>query len=293
MNPKIIDGKRIATELLDNLRNEVTSFRKQYHRKPGLAVILVGNNAASSIYVKNKISQTMQIGMESFEHHLKEQTSEIELLTLINTLNNSEKIDGILVQLPLPAHIDAKKVLLAINPAKDVDGFHPESAGKVMIGLDGFIPCTPYGVLEMLRSYSIETSGKHAVVVGRSNIVGKPLSILLAQKRNPGNATVTICHTGTPNIADYTRTADILISAVGSHGIITRDHVKPGAVVIDVGINRITLPDGTHKLVGDVLFDEVEPLVKAITPVPGGVGPMTRAMLLRNTLKAALMAGGK
>ena len=289
----LIDGNALAAEIRAEVQAEVSQLREETGVVPGLNLLLVGEDPASAVYVRNKGKDCEKVGITSTIMRLPATATEQQVLDVVNTWNADASVHGILVQLPLPKHINEHRVINAISPLKDVDGFHPESAGKVMIGLDGFIPCTPYGVLEMLRRYSIETSGKHAVVVGRSNIVGKPLSILLAQKRNPGNATVTICHTGTPNIADYTRTADILISAVGSHGIITRDHVKPGAVVIDVGINRITLPDGTHKLVGDVLFDEVEPLVKAITPVPGGVGPMTRAMLLRNTLKAALMAGGK
>jgi methylenetetrahydrofolate dehydrogenase (NADP+)/methenyltetrahydrofolate cyclohydrolase len=255
--------------------------------------LLVGEDPASAVYVRNKGKDCEKVGIQSTILRLPETASEQEVLDVVHAWNADSSVHGILVQLPLPKHINEHRVINAISPLKDVDGFHPESAGKVMIGLDGFIPCTPYGVLEMLRRYNIETSGKHAVIVGRSNIVGKPLAILLAQKRTPGNATVTICHTGTPDIAQYTRTADILISAVGHHGVITKDHVKPGAVVIDVGINRITLPDGTTKLVGDVLFDEVEPIAQAITPVPGGVGPMTRAMLLRNTLKAAQAVGGQ
>ena len=284
MNPKIIDGKRIATELLDNLRNEVTSFRKQYHRKPGLAVILVGNNAASSIYVKNKISQTMQIGMESFEHHLKEQTSEIELLTLINTLNNSEKIDGILVQLPLPAHIDAKKVLLAINPAKDVDGFHPYNAGQLATGGEGLTPCTPLGCMILAKSIIGNLTGVEAVIVGRSNIVGKPLAQLLTV----ANATVTLAHSGTQDLQSVCRRAELLFVAVGQPKMVQGSWIKPGAVVIDVGINRLfDLETQKHALVGDVDFDAALPIAKAITPVPGGVGPMTIACLLQNTLLSA------
>ena len=284
MNPKIIDGKRIATELLDNLRNEVAAFRKQYHRKPGLAVILVGNNAASSIYVKNKISQTMQIGMESFEHHLKEQTSEIELLTLINTLNNSEKIDGILVQLPLPAHIDAKKVLLAINPAKDVDGFHPYNAGQLATGGEGLTPCTPLGCMILAKSIIGNLTGVEAVIVGRSNIVGKPLAQLLTA----ANATVTLAHSGTQDLQSVCRRAELLFVAVGQPKMVQGSWIKPGAVVIDVGINRLfDLETQKHALVGDVDFDAALPIAKAITPVPGGVGPMTIACLLQNTLLSA------
>ncbi|MFW8744905.1 bifunctional methylenetetrahydrofolate dehydrogenase/methenyltetrahydrofolate cyclohydrolase FolD [Mesorhizobium japonicum] len=284
MNPKIIDGKKVATELLDMLRNEVTTFRKQFHRKPGLAVILVGNNAASSIYVKNKISQTMQVGMESFEHHLKEQTSEIELLTLINALNNSEKIDGILVQLPLPAHIDAKKVLLAINPTKDVDGFHPYNAGQLATGGEGLTPCTPLGCMMLAKSIIGNLTGVEAVIVGRSNIVGKPLAQLLTA----ANATVTLAHSGTQDLQSVCRRAELLIVAVGQPKMVQGSWIKPGAVVIDVGINRLLdLETQKHILVGDVDFDAALPIAKAITPVPGGVGPMTIACLLQNTLLSA------
>lgn len=289
----LIDGNSLAAQIRDEVQAEVAHLRDSSGVVPGLNLLLVGDDPASAVYVRNKGKDCEKVGITSTILRLPDTATEQEVLDIVRTWNDDLSVHGILVQLPLPKHINEHRVINAISPLKDVDGFHPENAGKVMIGLDGFIPCTPYGVLEMLRRYNIETSGKHAVVVGRSNIVGKPLSILLAQKRSPGNATVTICHTGTPNIADYTRTADILISAVGSHGVITKDHVKPGAVVIDVGINRITLPDGTTKLVGDVLFDEVEPIVQAITPVPGGVGPMTRAMLLRNTLTSAQRAGGK
>lgn len=289
----LIDGNSLAAQIREEVQAEVAHLRDSTGVVPGLNLLLVGDDPASAVYVRNKGKDCEKVGITSTILRLPDSATEQEVLDIVRTWNDDASVHGILVQLPLPKHINEHRVINAISPLKDVDGFHPENAGKVMIGLDGFIPCTPYGVLEMLRRYNIETSGKHAVVVGRSNIVGKPLSILLAQKRSPGNATVTICHTGTPNIADYTRTADILISAVGSHGVITKDHVKPGAVVIDVGINRITLPDGTTKLVGDVLFDEVEPIAQAITPVPGGVGPMTRAMLLRNTLTSAQRVGGK
>lgn len=289
----LIDGNSLAAQIREEVQAEVAHLRDSSGIVPGLNLLLVGDDPASAVYVRNKGKDCEKVGITSTILRLPDTATEQEVLDIVCTWNDDASVHGILVQLPLPKHINEHRVINAISPLKDVDGFHPENAGKVMIGLDGFIPCTPHGVLEMLRRYNIETSGKHAVVVGRSNIVGKPLSILLAQKRNPGNATVTICHTGTPNIAEYTRTADILISAVGSHGVITKDHVKPGAVVIDVGINRITLPDGTTKLVGDVLFDEVEPIAQAITPVPGGVGPMTRAMLLRNTLTSAQRAGGK
>ncbi len=289
----LIDGNSLAAQIREEVQAEVAHLRDSSGVVPGLNLLLVGDDPASAVYVRNKGKDCEKVGITSTILRLPDTATEQEVLDIVRAWNDDASVHGILVQLPLPKHINEHRVINAISPLKDVDGFHPENAGKVMIGLDGFIPCTPYGVLEMLRRYNIETSGKHAVVVGRSNIVGKPLSILLAQKRSPGNATVTICHTGTPNISEYTRTADILISAVGSHGVITKDHVKPGAVVIDVGINRITLPDGTTKLVGDVLFDEVEPIAQAITPVPGGVGPMTRAMLLRNTLASAQRAGGK
>jgi len=282
----IIDGNALAAEIRTEVSADVARLTTTTGIVPGLNLLLVGEDPASTVYVRNKSKDCEKVGIRSTIVRMAATATEEEVVEQVREWNNDPTVHGILVQLPIPKHIDEHRVIRTIDPAKDVDGFHPENAGRLLIGLDGFIPCTPYGVLEMLKRYNIETSGKHAVVVGRSNIVGKPLAILLAQKRPQGNATVTICHTGTPNIAEHTRRADILISAVGVHGVITADHVKDGAVVIDVGINRITLPDGTTKLTGDVLFDEVSAKASAITPVPGGVGPMTIAMLLRNTFKA-------
>lgn len=289
----IIDGNALAAEIRAEVAADVARLTASTGIVPGLNLLLVGEDPASTVYVRNKSKDCEKVGIHSTIVRMPATATEEEVVEQVRQWNNDPTVHGILVQLPIPKHINEHRVIRTIDPAKDVDGFHPENAGRLLIGLEGFIPCTPYGVLEMLKRYNIETSGKHAVVVGRSNIVGKPLAILLAQKRPQGNATVTICHTGTPNIAEHTRRADILISAVGVNGVITADHVKEGAVVIDVGINRITLPDGTTKLTGDVLFDEVAAKASAITPVPGGVGPMTRAMLLRNTITAAERIGGR
>ncbi|MBK6760701.1 MAG: bifunctional methylenetetrahydrofolate dehydrogenase/methenyltetrahydrofolate cyclohydrolase FolD [Ignavibacteria bacterium] len=289
----IIDGNALAAEIRAEVAADVARLTASTGIVPGLNLLLVGEDPASTVYVRNKSKDCEKVGIHSTIVRMPATATEEEVVEQVRLWNNDPAVHGILVQLPIPKHINEHRVIRSIDPAKDVDGFHPENAGRLLIGLEGFIPCTPYGVLEMLKRYNIETSGKHAVVVGRSNIVGKPLAILLAQKRPQGNATVTICHTGTPDIAEHTRRADILISAVGVNGVITADHVKEGAVVIDVGINRITLPDGTTKLTGDVLFDEVAAKASAITPVPGGVGPMTRAMLLRNTVTAAERIGGR
>jgi len=286
--PTIIDGNALAATIRGEVAEKVTDLVATHGIKPGLNLLLVGEDPASTVYVRNKGKDCENVGIRSTIVRLPATATEDEVIACVQAWNADDSVHGILVQLPLPKHIDEHRVLRTIDPDKDVDGFHPVNAGKLMIGLDGFIPCTPYGVLEMLKRYNIETSGKHVVVVGRSNIVGKPLAMLLAQKRSPGNATVTICHTGTPDIAEHTRRADIIVSAVGMHGLITADHIRDGAVVIDVGINRITLADGTTKLVGDVDYAAVAPKASAITPVPGGVGPMTRAMLLQNTLTAAI-----
>lgn len=285
--PTIIDGNALAAQVREEVAREVAALTHATGVVPGLNLLLVGEDPASAVYVRNKGKDCEKVGIRSTIVRLTAEATQEEVIAQVMAWNADPSVHGILVQLPLPKHIDEHAVIRAIDPEKDVDGFHPINAGKLMIGLDGFIPCTPYGVLEMLRRYGIETSGKHAVVVGRSNIVGKPLAMLLAQKRPQGNCTVTLCHTGTPDLAEHTRRADILISAVGVHGLITRDHVRQGAVVIDVGINRMELPDGTSRLAGDVLYDEVSEVASAITPVPGGVGPMTRAMLLRNTVTAA------
>ena len=283
---QIIDGKAIAKDIRREVREEVERLVEEGKPTPGLNLLLVGEDPASEIYVRNKAKDCEQVGIRSTIVRMDATVSEGSVIRQVEAWNADPNVHGILVQLPLPKHIDEFKVIRTIAPFKDVDGFHPENAGKLLIGLDGFVPCTPAGVLEMLKRTGIDISGKHAVVVGRSNIVGKPLAMLLAQKRSPGNATVTICHTGTRDLAEHTRRADLLVAAVGKAGVITRELVKEGAVVIDVGINRIEREDGTTYMTGDVDFGPVSEIAQAITPVPGGVGPMTRACLLLNTLKA-------
>lgn len=273
----LIDGKKVAANIKDRIGREVERVKKQTGRVPGLATALVGEDPASAVYVRNKNNTCKELGFQSFQHTLPEETSEKDLLALVGELNRNEDVNGILVQLPLPNHIDSDKVLEAIDPGKDVDGFHPISMGRLMMGAAVLTPCTPSGIIEMLDHYGLEIEGKRAVVLGRSNIVGKPAALLLLH----GNATVTICHSRTRDLPAVTQTADLLIVAVGKANFVTKDMVKDGAVVIDVGVNRV---DG--KLVGDVDFDEVEPKASLITPVPGGVGPMTIAMLMQNTLKA-------
>lgn len=281
----IIDGKAIARTIRSEVAEQVRLIVNRNQRKPGLNLLLVGEDPASNIYVRNKSKDCEQVGIASVVQRLPADVTEEQVIEIIELWNADKYVDGILVQLPLPRHIDEHRVIRTIDPSKDVDGFHPISAGNLMIGIDGFIPCTPAGVLELLKRSNIDPGGMHAVVVGRSNIVGKPLSMLLAQKRPQGNATVTICHTGTKDLIEYTRTADLLVAAIGRAQAITREHVKEGAVVIDVGINRISTPNG-ETMVGDVDYASVFDVVRAITPVPGGVGPMTRAMLLTNTLRA-------
>ncbi len=273
----LIDGKKVAKEIRDAVGQEVQQLKKQSGNVPGLATVLVGEDPASAVYVRSKNKICKELGFVSLEHTLSEDTQEKDLLALVHELNRNEAVSGILVQLPLPKHIDSIKVLEAIDPAKDVDGFHPVSVGRLMMGTAVLAPCTPSGIIEMLDRYGVEIEGRHAVVLGRSNIVGKPVAMLLLHR----NATVTLCHSRTQDLPEVTRSADILIAAVGRPNMVTANMVKEGAVVIDVGINRV---DG--KLVGDVAFDEVEPKASLITPVPGGVGPMTIAMLMANTLKA-------
>ncbi|RMF05675.1 bifunctional methylenetetrahydrofolate dehydrogenase/methenyltetrahydrofolate cyclohydrolase FolD [Candidatus Woesearchaeota archaeon] len=280
MMAKIIDGKKVAEEIKENLKVEVSEFREKNGFPPGLAVVQVGNNPASTAYVSFKQKACEQTGIYSVKHHLDESVSEEELLSLIGKLNSDSKIHGILVQLPLPEHIDEQKVISAIAPEKDVDGFHPVNVGRFVVGMEALLPCTPRGIIRLLESYGVETEGKHAVVVGRSNIVGKPAALMLLKK----NATVSIAHRRTKNLAELTKSADILVVAVGRPGLVTGDMIKEGAVVIDVGINKV---DG--KLVGDVDFESASEKASLITPVPGGVGPMTIAMLLENTLQAARM----
>lgn len=281
-----IDGKAIAATIREEIRIDVERMRAERGRVPGLNLLLVGEDPASQVYVRNKGKACEEVGFRSLIDRRPSDISEEEVLDIVRNWNADPDVDGILVQLPLPKHIDEHKVIETIDPDKDVDGFHPVSAGRLMIGLPGFVSCTPAGILELLERSDVETSGKHVVVVGRSNIVGKPIAMLLAQKRT-GNATVTLCHTGTQDLASYTKQADILIAAVGVAHLVKADMVKPGVVIVDVGMNRIERPDGTSRLTGDVDFEAVEPIAGAITPVPGGVGPMTIAMLLKNTLTAA------
>ena len=274
---KLIDGKRISQEIKDELKAEVAALAQQ-GKTASLAVVQVGADPASSVYVRNKKNACAYIGIGSESYELPEETTEEELLALIQELNQKEEVHGILVQLPLPAHIDEEKVILAIDPSKDVDGFHPQSAGALMIGSKGFLPCTPAGVIQLMKRSGVEMEGKNCVIVGRSNIVGKPMAMLMLRE----NATVTVTHSRTKNLKEVCKQADILIVAIGKPKFINEEYVKEGAVVIDVGIHRL---EG-KKLCGDVDFDAVEPHVSAITPVPGGVGPMTIAMLMDNCVEA-------
>lgn len=271
----ILDGKALAAKCKQEVKKEAESLA----RTPGLAVIIVGNNPASRVYVNSKRKDCEECGFLSEEYALPEETTQAELISLIQKLNGRADIDGILCQLPLPDGIDEEAVLMAISPEKDVDGFHPMNMGALLVGKEGFLPCTPYGIMEILKEYDIDPKGKRCVVIGRSNIVGKPMALLLLQK----HGTVTICHSRTQNLAEICRTADILVAAVGKVNMVTADMVKPGAVVIDVAMNR----NEAGKLCGDVDYPAVKELASAITPVPGGVGPMTRAMLMKNTLLSA------
>ncbi|MBA4600910.1 bifunctional methylenetetrahydrofolate dehydrogenase/methenyltetrahydrofolate cyclohydrolase FolD [Thermoactinomyces mirandus] len=275
---QLINGKQIAKEIRLELKHEVEQLKAE-GLQPGLAVILVGNNPASETYVRGKIRASEEIGIHSQLIRMNDTITQEDLLSKVRELNEDPNIHGILVQLPLPDHINPDKVIEVISPSKDVDGFTPINMGKLVIGQRGLLPCTPYGIMQMLDRTGISLEGKHAVVVGRSNIVGKPMAILLQQ----ANATVTLCHSRTVDLPHYTRQADLIIAAVGKLNLITKEHVKPGAVVIDVGMNR----NDAGKLAGDVNFEEVAPLTSAITPVPGGVGPMTIAMLMKNTVSAA------
>ena len=284
----IIDGKKIAAEI----RAEAAAAAAELSRAgapPGLAVVLVGDNPASLSYVAAKERACAACGIRSFPVRLPADATQERLLAEVERLNADPAVDGILVQLPLPRGLDEQAVIRAIDPAKDVDGFHPVSLGRLVIGLDTFVPCTPAGIVELLLRSGVDPAGKHAVVVGRSNIVGKPVAALLARKARGGNATVTLCHTATPDLAAFTRTADILVVAAGRPGTVGAGMVKPGAVVIDVGVNRVPDPSRAtgYRLVGDVDFDAVAPVASLVTPVPGGVGPMTIAMLMSNTVKAA------
>jgi methylenetetrahydrofolate dehydrogenase (NADP+) / methenyltetrahydrofolate cyclohydrolase len=283
MTARLIDGKAIAASIRERLAVEVTAFQRSSQRNPQLAAILVGDNPASQVYVRNKEQACAKVGIASNVHRLPDTTSEMELLELIGRLNADASVHGILVQLPLPRQIHEMTILDAVAPIKDVDCFHPENVGLMVQGRPRFLPCTPHGVHVLLRESGIDLDGAHVVVLGRSEIVGKPVAMMLVQKEKTANATVTICHSRTRNLAQITRSADVLIAAIGKPQFVTADMVQPGAVVIDVGINRLN----DNKLVGDVDFDAVSAIASAITPVPGGVGPMTIAMLLENTLTAA------
>ncbi len=274
---QIIDGKKISQEIKDELKEKVAGLKEQ-GKEVSLAVIQVGNDPASSVYVGNKKKACEYVGIRSLAYELPEETSEEELLALINKLNEDETVNGILVQLPVPEHIDADKIIRTISPKKDVDGFHPQNVGKLVIGEDGFVSCTPAGIIELLKRSGISMEGKNCVVIGRSNIVGKPMALLMLRE----NATVTIAHSKTKNLKEICKTADILIVAIGKPQFVTADYVKEGAVVIDVGIHR----GENKKLCGDVKYDEVAPIASAITPVPGGVGPMTIAMLMNNCVES-------
>jgi methylenetetrahydrofolate dehydrogenase (NADP+)/methenyltetrahydrofolate cyclohydrolase len=287
MAATLIKGSEISKQIREELKQEVAQLKERHNLVPGLATILVGEDEASKVYVGQKEKACKELDIHSERINLLGSTTEADLLGLIEKLNKNSKIHGILVQLPLPKHINETNVLYAIDPKKDVDGFHPVNVGKLMLGEPDFIPCTPHGIQQLLIRSGIETNGAEAVVVGRSNIVGKPIANMLLQKKKGANATVTICHTGTKDIASHTRQADILIVAAGKPKTITADMVKEGVVVIDVGVNR--LPTG---LVGDVDFETVKEKAKAITPVPGGVGPMTIAMLMYNTVQAAKIQAG-
>ena len=287
----IIDGKAFAADVRERVGAEVATLKEDHGLTPGLAVVLVGEDPASQVYVRSKGKQTLEAGMESFEHKLDASTSEDDLLALIERLNTDERVHGILVQLPLPGHIDESKVLTAINPDKDVDGFHVINVGRLWTGAEAMVPCTPYGCILMLKEVLGDLSGKRALVLGRSNIVGKPMAALLLAE----SCTVTIAHSRTKDLETRCREADILVAAVGRAEMVKGDWIKPGATVIDVGINRIDAPEkgeGKTRLVGDVDFADASKIAGAITPVPGGVGPMTIACLLRNTLVAACRQKG-
>ena len=284
----IIDGKAFAAELTARVANVVSSLESSHGLIPGLAVVLVGEDPASEVYVRNKGKQTVEVGMASFEHRLSDQATEGELLELIEQLNNDSTVHGILVQLPLPVQINTHAVINAIDPDKDVDGFHLINVGRLTTGESGLVPCTPLGCMMLLRAYAGDLSGQNAVIVGRSNIVGKPMAALLLA----AHCTVTVAHSRTKDLTDVCRQADILIAAVGRAEMIQGDWIKPGATVIDVGINRIDGENGKKRLVGDVEFASASTVAGSITPVPGGVGPMTIACLLRNTVQAACAVNG-
>lgn len=290
---QLLDGKATSASIKQELAQAVQARKQKGMKIPHLAAVLVGSDGGSLTYVNAKVKSCEEIGFESSLLRFDASITEEELLKVVHDLNKDERVDGFIVQLPLPKHIDENKITLAIDPTKDVDGFHPVNLGNMVLGLPGFLPATPAGIVELLRRYNIETSGKHCVVLGRSNIVGTPVSIMLSRNANPGNCTVTLAHSRTSNLAEVCRSADILIAAIGKPDFVTKDMVKPGAVVIDVGTTRVD--DATKKagwrLKGDVKFDEVSPICAAITPVPGGVGPMTIASLMINTLRAMELNG--
>ncbi len=291
---QIIDGKKVAAEIKEELKREISYLIEKGKRVPGLVAILVGENPASQIYVKSKGKACEQIGMMGKTEILPADTTEKELLNLVNKYNKDPNFHGILVQLPLPAHINGDKIIEAIKPEKDVDGFHPVNVGRLVIGKDSLRSCTPAGIQELLKRYKIETKGKHVVIVGRSNIVGKPIANIMVQKEEFANSIVTVCHSAAEDLSYFTKQADILIAAIGKAEFITADMVKEGVVVIDVGINRVedASKKRGYRLVGDVDFNDVSQKCSYITPVPGGVGPMTIAMLLKNTFKAYQKFGG-
>jgi methylenetetrahydrofolate dehydrogenase (NADP+)/methenyltetrahydrofolate cyclohydrolase len=288
MTARRIDGKAAAQALRDRVAALVTDFVSQTGRAPGLATVLVGEDPASAVYVRSKNRATAEAGMVSVAHNLPETTTQDELVALVDTLNAEPQVDGILVQLPLPPQIDERVIISRISPDKDVDGFHPVNAGRLAIGLNGFVPCTPLGCLRLLQGELGDLAGKEAVVIGRSNIVGKPMALLLLR----GSCTVTVAHSRTRELPAVVRRADIVVAAVGRAEMVRGDWIKPGATVIDVGINRLPADDGKGRLVGDVAYDEVAEVAGAITPVPGGVGPMTIACLIRNTFVSAARREG-
>lgn len=287
--PILIDGKIVSTQIKNELKEKTERLFQDKGIIPGLALMLVGDDPASKIYVSSKEKACAEIGFKSIVKRVPANTPEFDILKQIDEWNEDHSIHGILVQAPLPKHIDSNKVIMQIRPDKDVDGFHPENMGRLVIGLPGFLSCTPAGIMELIKRYEIDTQGKHTVVLGRSNIVGKPISNLLYQKNKYANSIVTICHTGTKDFAYYTKQADILIAAMGVPELIKAEHVKEGVVIIDVGINRVEDPSNPkgYRLTGDVDFNSVYEKAQAITPVPGGVGPMTIAMLLQNTYFSA------
>lgn len=292
---QILDGKKTSEDIKNEIAAEVQSIKAAGGKVPHLAAVIVGNNGASLTYVGSKVKSCQQIGFDSTLVALPEDITEADLLAKIKELNEDDNLDGYIVQLPLPKHIDEQKILLAIDPDKDVDGFHPTNFGRMALEMESFIPATPFGIMELLERYKVETSGKHTVVIGRSHIVGRPMSILMSRKGNPGDSTVTLTHSRTKNLAEFTKNADIIITALGVPEFLKGDMVKDGVVIVDVGITRVddaSNPKG-YVIKGDVAFDEVSKKASFITPVPGGVGPMTIAMLLKNTLLARKMRSVK